>query len=386
MSASNVEKFERAFAEWLGGDVTATAFWKGRVGIYAVLRALGVGEGDEVIVPGYTCVVAVNPAKFLGARPIYVDIDPVTYNINPDLIERAITPKTKLIVAQHTYGYPADMDAILDIANRHGLPVLEDSCLAVGSTYKGRKTGSFGVAAAWSGQWNKTFSTGIGGMVTTPDRELAGKIEALREQESCQPSWKETTMLAAQRMVHRAIVYPRTVAMIQSVFRWMTAKGLVVGSSSTGECKLEAGADFFKRMGDAQGRVGAKEIGRVEANIVHRRRMAAHYDGLLDELGWARPETSRSIDPVLVRYPVRVADKDKAVADAPKAHVELGTWFESPLHQSLVSLDVYNYTMGQCPESEKAAREVVNLPTHRRANERVARRSVEFIRKIGPAE
>jgi perosamine synthetase len=350
-----------------------------------VLRALGVGAGDEVIVPGYTCVVAVNPAKFLGATPIYVDIAPATYNINPELIERAITPKTKLIVAQHTYGFPADMDAILDVANRHGLPVMEDSCLAVGSTYKGRKTGSFGIAAAWSGQWNKTFTTGIGGMVTTADKDLAAKIEALREAEAVRPSWKETAMLAAQRMVHRAIVYPRTVAMIQSVFRWMTAKGLVVGSSSTGECKLEAGADFFKRMGAAQGRVGARQVRRVEANIAHRRKMAAYYDGLLDELGWPRPAIPESIDPVLVRYPVRVADKDKAVAMAPKARVELGTWFESPLHQSLVSLDVYDYALGQCPESEKAAREVVNLPTHRRANQRVARRGVEFIRQIGPA-
>ena len=170
-----VRQFEAAFAAWLGAR-HGLAFWKGRVALYAILRALGVGEGDEVILPGYTCVVAVNPVKFLGARPVYVDIEPATYNLDPDLVESKITPRTKVIIAQHTYGYPAEMDAILDIANRHGLPVIEDSCLAIGSTYKGRKTGTFGLAAFWSFQWNKTFTTGIGGMVTTSDADLAAQL------------------------------------------------------------------------------------------------------------------------------------------------------------------------------------------------------------------
>ena len=112
-----VRQFEEAFARWLGVR-SAFAFWKGRVALYVILRALGIGEGDEVILPGYTCVVAVNPIKMLGAKPVYVDIEPVTYNIAPEQIEAKITPRTRLILAQHTYGYPAEMDAILDIARR----------------------------------------------------------------------------------------------------------------------------------------------------------------------------------------------------------------------------------------------------------------------------
>lgn len=383
MSDGVVDRFERSYADWLGVD-RGFAFWKGRVAIYSVLKALGVGEGDEVIVPGYTCVVAVNPVKFLGATPVYVDIEPITYNIDPELIEGKITPRTKLIVAQHTYGYPAEMDAIMDIANRHGLPVLEDSCLAVGSTYKGRKTGTFGLAAVWSGQWNKTFTTGVGGMVTTGDRDLAERIEKLRESEMCRPSFKETAMLAAQRLVFRAIVYPRTTAMIQSVFRWLSDKGLVVGSSATAEYKQQVDYSFFKAMGAGQARAGLREVRRLEANIAHRRRMALLYDELLSENDWPVAQTPDTMDPVLVRYPLRVADKPRAVAEASSAGVELGTWFECPLHQALVSLDVYDYHTGMCPHAERAAAEVVNLPTHRRANDRVARRTVEFVRRIGP--
>lgn len=379
-----VRDFEQAFASWLGVR-RALAFWKGRVAIYAVMRALGVGEGDEVILPGYTCVVAVNPVKFLGATAIYVDIDPHTFNLRPELIEGRITPRTKLIVAQHTYGYPADMDRILEIANRHGLPVLEDSCLAVGSTYRGRRTGTFGAAAVWSGQWNKTFTTGVGGLATTGDGDLAARIEEHRDREAVDPAWKEAALLSVERLVHWAIVYPRTTALIQSAFRWLSDKKLVVGSSATDEYKQSEASDFFKRMSAGQARAGLRQVRRLDENIAHRRRMAALYAELLAARGWPLPAVPPDIDPVLVRYPVRVADKTRAVALAPKAGVELGTWFESPLHQALVSLDVYDYRPGMCPEAEKAAAEVVNLPTHPRVDERTARRGVEFLCRIGPA-
>ncbi|MGB2823391.1 MAG: DegT/DnrJ/EryC1/StrS family aminotransferase, partial [Phycisphaerae bacterium] len=167
-----MEEFERLFADWLGGG-RAFAFWKGRVAMYAVLRALGVGSGDEVILPGYTCVMDANPIKYLGAVPVYADIEPATYNAPPAEIERKITPRTKVIVAQHTYGYPCEMDGLLDVADRRGIPVIEDCCLALGSTYRGRPCGTFGVAAYWSFQWNKPFTTGIGGMATTSDAGLA---------------------------------------------------------------------------------------------------------------------------------------------------------------------------------------------------------------------
>ncbi len=112
-----VIRFEETFAEWLGTG-HAFAFWKGRVALYAILRALGIGEGDEVILPGYTCVMDVNPIKYLGARAVFVDIEPTTYNLDVRLLEEKITPRTKIVIAQHTYGYPCEMDGILEIAGR----------------------------------------------------------------------------------------------------------------------------------------------------------------------------------------------------------------------------------------------------------------------------
>jgi len=379
----SVTRFETTFADWLGAG-RAFAFWKGRVAMYAILKALGVGEGDEVILPGYTCVMDVNPVAYLGARSVFVDIEPVTYNVDVHLLEQAVTPRTKVIIAQHTYGYPCEMDAILAIADRHGLPVVEDCCLALGSTYKGRRCGTFGRAAYWSFQWNKPFTTGIGGMLTTQDVDLGERIASLCEAECVPPPAGPALMLALQRLVYRTTIFPKTTAFATALFRWLTRKGAVVGSSAPQEFVPEMPSDFFMRMSGSQARAGLRQLRKVDRNIAHRRKMKEVYDRLLREAGFPIPEVPEHMDPVLVRYPVRVADKARAVAEAPKHLVEIGTWFECPLHPIETPMEQYGYQEGMCPAAERACREVVNLPTHRRANEATARRSVDFIRQIGP--
>jgi dTDP-4-amino-4,6-dideoxygalactose transaminase len=143
--------------------------------------------------------------------------------------------------------------------------------------------------------------------------------------------------------------------------------------------------DFFVGMSEGQARAGLRQMEAIHANLAHRRRMRKVYDNLLHQVGWQAPEIPEYMDPVLVRYPLRVADKDRAVAEAPGDFVELGTWFECPLHPKETRMELYDYREGMCPVAEKACREVVNLPTHARANERVARRSVAFVYGIGPA-
>ncbi len=384
MSAGAVAKFEDSFAQWLGVK-SAFAFWKGRVAMYAILKSIGVGEGDEVILPGYTCVMDVNPIKYLGAKPVYVDIEPVTYNMDVNLLEEKITPKTKVIVAQHTYGYPCDMDAIMDIAGRHDIPVVEDCCLALGSKYKGKLCGTFGVASYWSFQWNKPFTTGIGGMITTDDSGLAEKIEALCRERLLQPSAKASLMLAVQRMVYRLFIFPRTTAFATSMFRWLTKRGVVIGSSTTCEFEPTMADDFFMGISDRQARAGLRQIKKIKKNISHRRKMKPIYDNLLKQAGWETPEIPDYMDPVLVRYPVRVADKARAIAEAPRHFVELGTWFECPLHPIETPMGMYGYYDGMCPVAEQACREVVNLPTHPRAKQATAVRSANFVQSIGEA-
>jgi len=376
---TTIENYQREFARFFGAR-WAFAFWKGRVGLYALLRALDITEGDEIILPGYTCVMNVNPIKYVGAKPVYVDIEPDTFNINANLLKNKITNNTKVIIAQDTYGYPCDMDAILDIAQSRGITVIEDCCLSFGSRYKNNLTGTFGKAAYFSFQWNKPYTTGLGGMVITNDAKLAERIESLQANEMCPPSGREVVMLRLQLMVYRLLIYPRTTALAQSVFRYLTQRGAVVGSSNTSEYEPVKEDDFFKGIGAVQARSGLRQLQKIEQNIAHRIKTAQLYDQLLEDKGWkARAYNETIMQPVMVRYPLRIAEKTQALEQAAKAGIELGSWFECPLHPIETPLASYDYKPGTCPEAEKAARQVVNLPLHPRVSEKTAIKTIQFI-------
>lgn len=374
-----IEEYQREFARLFGAE-RAFAFWKGRVALYALLRAIGVGQGDEVIVPGYTCVMNVNPIKYVGAMPIYVDIEPDTFNINVNLLDARITNKTKVIIAQHTYGYPCAMEPIMDIARRRGIYVIEDCCHAFGSRYKGRTAGTFGRAAYFSFQWNKPYTTGLGGMVITSDKDLAERIESLQTEEMCPPSGREVFMLWTELVIYRLLVYPRTTALAQSLFRYLTGKGTLIGSSGIAEFEPRKAEDFFKGASAMQARAGLRQLRKIEQNISHRTQMALLYDQLLEGKGWKSRTYYRAVmQPVMVRYPVRIKEKEKALRQAAKAGVELGSWFDCPLHPIETPLVSYDYKIGMCPQAEKACNEVVNLPLHPRVSEKTVQRTVEFI-------
>ena len=374
-----IEEYQQKFARFFGAE-RAFAFWKGRVALYALLRALDVGRDDEVILPGYTCVMNVNPIKYVGARPVYVDIEPYTFNMNVNLLKEKITNKTKVIIAQHTYGYPCEMDKIMKIAQSSGICVIEDCCLALGSKYQGRMVGTFGRAGYFSSQWNKPYTTGLGGMVITSDRELTKRIESLAATEMFPPSSREVFMLRMQLIIYRLFIYPRTTALAQSLFRYLTKKGVVVGSSSTSEYEPEEADDFFKAMSTVQARSGIRQLDKIDENIAHRKKMAQLYDELFAARGWQDRNYDRDLsEPVMVRYPVRIAEKKDALARAAKAGIELGSWFECPLHPIETPLASHDYELGMCPEAEKASGQVVNLPLHPRANEKTVERSVDFI-------
>lgn len=176
-----LEEFERVMAEYAGVS-HAVAVNSGTSGLHLCIQALDIGEGDEVIVPSFTFIAAANSIRYERARPVFVDIDPVTLNLDPEKMEAAITPRTRAIMVVHTFGVPAEMDAILAIAQRHNLYVIEDSCEAIGAEYKDRRTGSFGHAAVFAFYPNKQVTTGEGGMIVTRDAQLAARMRALRNQ------------------------------------------------------------------------------------------------------------------------------------------------------------------------------------------------------------
>ncbi|HEX8367740.1 MAG TPA: DegT/DnrJ/EryC1/StrS family aminotransferase [Pyrinomonadaceae bacterium] len=176
-----IELFEARFAEFCGVKY-AVACCNGTIALHLALVALGVRQGDEVIVPTLTFVATANAVTYCGATPVFVDSEPETWNLDPSGVEAAITPRTKGIIAVHLYGHPAKMDELKEIARRYNLFLLEDAAEAHGATYKGKTVGSIGDVAAFSFYANKIITTGEGGMVVTDDDALAERARLLRGQ------------------------------------------------------------------------------------------------------------------------------------------------------------------------------------------------------------
>lgn len=174
-----VEDFENDFARYCSSDY-AVATTSGTTAIFLALAALGLKPGDEVITTPFTFIATASPIKMLGAKPVFVDIDPDTFNIDPSKIAEKINDKTKGIIPVHLYGLSADMDPILKLARENDLFVLEDACQAHGAEYKGKKVGTMGTVASFSFYPTKNMTTGEGGMNTTNDKELADNMRTLR--------------------------------------------------------------------------------------------------------------------------------------------------------------------------------------------------------------
>lgn len=174
-------EFEHSLSRYLGaGDVIAVH--SGTSALHLCIRALGISEGDEVIVPSFTFIAVANAVRYERATPVFVDIEPQTLNLDPALLEGAITPRTRAIIVVHTFGCPSELSSILRIARRHGLFVIEDACEAVGAEYDGQKVGALGDAGVFGFYPNKQITTGEGGAVVTNNSEIACKVRKLRNQ------------------------------------------------------------------------------------------------------------------------------------------------------------------------------------------------------------
>ena len=176
-----LEEFEASAAGYAGVPY-GVALASGTAGLHLGLAALGIGEGDEVILPSFTFISVANAVLYQRARPVFVDIDPRTLNLTAETVAAALTPRTRAIIAVHTFGCPVDLDPILPLAAARGLKVIEDACEALGAVYRGRKAGGLGDLGVFAFYPNKPITTGEGGMVVTRDRELAETVRALRNQ------------------------------------------------------------------------------------------------------------------------------------------------------------------------------------------------------------
>lgn len=308
-----VATFEKEFAEVLVGGRTCVAVNSGTSGLHLGLLASGVGPGDEVVVPSFTFAATANSVALTGATPVFADIDPVSFCLDPESVRTAITPRTKAIMPVHLYGHPADMTALQALADEHGLLLFEDAAQAHGATLDGRPVGSFGTFGMFSLYPTKNMTSGEGGMVSCATDDVARNVRLLRNQ-------------GMERQYANELV------------------------------------GFNARMTDVHAAIGRVQLTKVGGWTATRQANAAFLSEHLE--GVVVPTVAPGATHVFHQYTIRVAeDRDRVVQALREEYgVGSGVYYPIPNHR-LESLARFAPDL-HLPRTEEAAAQVISLPVH----------------------
>lgn len=322
-----VTEFEKAFADYVGSEY-AVAVNSGTSALHTGLLAHGLGQGDEVITSSFSFIATANSILFTGARPVFSDIDPDTFNIDTDDIQERITSKTKVIMPVHLYGHPAEMEAVMEIAEDNDLAVIEDACQAHGATYDGKKVGCFGTGA-FSFYPTKNMTTSEGGIMTTNDKEVAEKARMIKAHGS------------RERYLHEMLGYNLRMTDIAA------AIGIVQLNKLNGfNSRRKANADVLS--------AGLKGI-----------------DGI------TTPSIRAGCEHVFHQYTIRTGKRDELAAYLRDNGVGAGIYYPIPIHKQPLYIGLgYDDNL---PECEKASEEVLSIPVHPAVEEKDLNTIIEFI-------
>lgn len=360
------EKFKNKLSNFTEGNTNIFFYWKGRVALFALLKSMGVDEGDEVILPAFTCVVVPNAILYCGAKPIYVDILSETYNIDFSKIENVITSKTKVIICQNTFGLSSNIEDIKALALRYNLYTIEDCTHGFGGLYNGRFNGINCDAAFFSTQWNKPFSTGIGGFALINNSRLIDNIKYL-EKNKIKPSLSDNLSILVLNMARKLFVNSFTYWFILSFYRFLSINGVVLGSSSKDEIdSIIEPVNFFKGMSIAQFTLGLFELGRFNNLLEKRKKNAVVYTDFLKKHRKTCVVEKLFDNHSFLKYPILVKNRNVFFDLAKKNKIEIGDWFISPLHPIEKELDKWCFDDNKYPVAKEISRLVVNLPLEKK--------------------
>jgi perosamine synthetase len=360
-------QYERAFAAAIGVR-HAYSFAAGRVAMFGLLRAFGVGAGDEVLLQVPTHVVVVNAIRYTGARPLFVDCRLTDYNIDLEHAEQLVTQRTKVLLLQHTFGIPADLDAAVAFARDHDLILIEDCVHALGSEYEGRRLGSFGDAAFFSTEETKTISSTMGGVAVTDDARVAARVAEFQSR-CAWPARAEASRhllkLVAYHLAAQPYVHPYTHPVYSALGR--TSARLAPPATHADEQRGLRPKRYEVRLSNAQAAVALRQLERLEHNVAHRRAVARAYEEQLRDLGVRTPTPPDKANPAYLRFPLWV-DDPVSLAKAAESRAILGRWGSSVIGEALDPAEL-GYRAGSCPNTELVNGHLVNLPTHPRVAE-----------------
>lgn len=353
-------------------------YFRGRVGLSAILKALGIGKGDEVAIQAFTCVAVPEGVISTGAKPVYIDILADGLNIDPNDLSQKISSKTKAIVVQHTFGIPADMDAILSVANKRGIPVIEDCCHTLRSKYKGITLGSFGIASFYSFEWGKPLVAGIGGLAQINDKSLGIKVREMYEEYKT-PSLFSNLRMELQYMAFAMIYRPSLYWPVKKSFHFLGDIGLIK-SNYNPVSDDNVAQDFSMRMIPSVKNRLIKKIDSIDSDADKMKHNGNFYDKNISNLIFKKITPPDSSDVYYTRYPLLTDAKNDFVKSAEKSRIEVADWYNTPAHPLTKNQwPTIFYEAGSCPNAEKNTKRIISFPTHPKTSHRDLERITKFI-------
>jgi len=356
---------ERMFRNYFGFK-NAFSFNSGRSSLIAILKAMEIEKRDEVILQAFTCNAAVNPIIYVGATPVFADIDE-SLNISPDDVIKKITKKTKAIMIQHTFGYPGDIDEIRKICMANNLYLIEDCAHALGAKYKDSFCGSFGDASFFSFGRDKVISSVYGGMVTVNNDVLLEKVSHFQK-EIDYPSCFWTLQQLLHPILMNKIILPLYNSKLgRGLLALFLNLNILSKAVTSKENQGELPNYFPKRMPNELAFLAMNQLKKIDRFNLHRKEIAQIYDSMLINKKEFKVVFKKDKDkqPIFLKYPVLNVNPAKVVREARKAGIYLNDgWFGSAVVPPLTSLKKVCYVVNSCPQAEEVAKRIVCLPTH----------------------
>ncbi|MHB8173387.1 MAG: DegT/DnrJ/EryC1/StrS family aminotransferase [Nitrospirota bacterium] len=350
-----VAQYESEFARW-NGSKYAFAFMGGRVALSACIYALGLQPGDEVILPGYTCVVVPNAFHYAGVKTVYCDIELDTYGLDVEQVKKRITQKTRAVLLHHLYGLVCrDYDAIIALAKEHGLNVIEDCAHATGAVYKDIKVGNKGAVAFYSSEQSKIFNTIQGGMAITNDEGLAKRLKEYYDKAPFPDDKQIEEQLCNVLLNYFQFKHPQRWILKDWAELRYGAKRLI--STVKGEEMSIMPEHYGRKMPPPIAAIGINQLKKIDMYNSRRRDTAKIWDGWCDENGYKKPLVIDGSIPVFLRYPVLMepCKKENVSWASKELNVVLGVWFSGKLHPVDKKID-------NCPNADKAVLSCINFP------------------------
>lgn len=364
-------------------DLLKLTFYRGRVALYAILKGMGIGVGDQVAIQAFTCQAVPEGVYATGAGPLYIDIEQNGYNMCPSSLAERITPDTKAIILQHTFGIPAKIDEIMAIATDNGIPIIEDCCHTLQGKYKSQQLGTFGIAAFYSFEWGKPIAVGLGGSALINDPDLETTI--LKDYNNFSyPNFIKQLKIELQYRAFSLLYRPNWYWPVRSAFHWLSRFGAAEGNFNELEDitngKVE---DFSKKMTWlVMKRLNKKQFSLDKVSS-HSRQVTKFYQSEIKTDAVIHPILPKESDVIFARYPLRVKQKVEFLQCAKKENIEFANWYATPIHPiALDQASAIGYEPCSCPNAELRSSETISLPTHRRVSEGFLAKVRKFFDKL----